>query len=118
MSDGGVGLATEREIRGVIDRGIALMVAHHEDDGMPGAETRMAAEMLTIAARVEGMDLGGGDTDRLILGPIEDELVARYGLETGCRLQAAFIAAFEEAGCRLYAEAVGAFEGVPYLLAS
>jgi hypothetical protein len=118
MSDGGVGLATEWEIRGVIDRCIALMVAHHEDDGMPGAETRTAAEMLTIAARVEGMDLGCGDTDRLILEPIEGELVTRYGLEAGGRLHAEFIDAFEEAGCRLYAEAVGAFEGVPYLLAS
>jgi hypothetical protein len=111
-------LATEWELRGVIDRGIALMVAHHEDGGMPGAETRMAAEMLTIAVWVEGMDLGGGDTDRLILGPIEGELVARYGPEAGRRLHAAFIEAFEEAGLRLYAEAVGASEGVPYLLAS
>ncbi len=78
----------------------------------------MAAEMLTIAAWVEGMDLGGGDTDRLILGPIEGELVDRYGIEAGGRLYAEFIAAFEEAGCRLYAEAVGAFEGVPSLIAS
>jgi hypothetical protein len=64
------------------------------------------------------MDLGCGDTDRLILGPIEGELVARYGPETGGRLHAEFIGVFEEAGCRLYAEAVGASEGVPYLLAS
>jgi hypothetical protein len=105
-------------MRGVIDRCIALMVAHHENDGMPEAEAMRAAEMLTIAAWVEGMDLGCGDTDRLILGPIEGELVARYGPETGGRLHAEFIEAFEEAGCRLYAEAVGAFEGVPDLLAS
>jgi hypothetical protein len=94
------------------------MVAHHEDDGMPGAETVMAAEMRTIAAWVEGMDLGGGDTDRLILEPIEDELVARYGPEAGGGLAAEFLEAFEEAGGRLYAESVGASEGVPYLLAS
>lgn len=112
MSDGGVGLATEWELREVIDHCISLMVAHHEDDGMPEAETLMAAEMLTIAAWVEGMDLAGGDTDRLILEPIEDELVARYGLEAGGRLSAEFIEAFEDAGCRLYAEAVGTFEGV------
>jgi hypothetical protein len=118
MSNGGVGVATEWELREVIDRCISLIVAHYEDDGMPGAETMMAAEMLTVAAWVEGMDLAGGDTDRLILGPIEDELVARYGLETGGRLSAEFIEAFEEAGCRLYAEAVGSSEGVPYLLAS
>ena len=85
---------------------------------MPEAEAMRAAEMEIIAAWVEGMDLGGGDTDRLILGPIEDELVARYGPETGSRLYAEFIEAFEEAGCRLYAEAVGAFEGVPYVLVS
>ena len=85
---------------------------------MPEAGAMMAAEMETIAAWVEGMDLGGGDTDRLILGPIEGELIARYGLETGGRLSGEFLAAFEEAGCRLYAEAVGAFEGVPCLLAS
>ena len=85
---------------------------------MPEAGPMRAAEMETIAAWVEGMDLGGGDTDRLILGPIEDELVARHGPEAGGGLSAEFIEAFEEAGCRLYAEAVGAFEGVPYLLAS
>ena len=51
-------MATEWEIREVIDRCISLVVAHHEDDGMPGAESMMAAEMLTIAAWVEGMDLG------------------------------------------------------------
>jgi hypothetical protein len=118
MSNGGVGVATEWELREVIDRCISLVVAHHEDDGMPEAEAMMAAEMETLAAWVEGMDLGCGDTDRLILEPIEGELVARYGLETGGGLHAEFIAAFEEAGCRLYAEAVGAFEGVPYLLAS
>jgi hypothetical protein len=94
------------------------MVAHHEDDGTPGAGAMRAAEMETIAAWVEGMDLGCGDTDRLILEPVEGELVARYGPETGGRLNAEFIEAFEEAGCRLYAEAVGASEGVPYLLAS
>ena len=111
-------VATEWELREVIDRCISLMVAHHEGDRMPEAEAMMAAEMETIAAWVEGMDLGCGDTDRLILEPIEDELVARYGSEAGGRLYADFIEAFEEAGCRLYAEAVGAFEGVPYLLAS
>lgn len=111
-------MATQWELREVIDHCIILMVAHHEDDGMPEAEARMAAEMLTIAAWVEGMALAGGDTDRLILEPIEDELVARYGLETGGRLHAEFLAAFEEAGCRLYAESVGVSGGVPYLLAS
>ena len=85
---------------------------------MPGAEALMAAEMETIAAWVEGMDLGCGDTDRLILEPIEGELVARYGWETGDRLFTEFIEAIEGAGCRLYAEAVGASEGVPYVLAS
>ena len=85
---------------------------------MPEAEALMAAEMETIAASVEGMDLGCGDTDRLILEPIEGELVARYGPEAGGRLHAEFIEALEEAGCRLYAETVGAFEGVPYLLVS
>jgi hypothetical protein len=111
-------VATEWELREVIDRCISLMVAHHEGDGMPEAEAMMAAEMETIAAWVEGIDLGCGDTDRLILEPIEGELVARYGPETGGRFHAEFIEAFEEAGCRLYAEAVGAFEGVPYLLVS
>ena len=111
-------MTTEWELREVIDRCISLMVAHHEDDGIPEAEAMIAAEMETIAARVEGMDLGGGDTDRLILEPIEGELVARYGSETGVRLYAEFIEALEQAGCRLYAEAVGAFEGVPYLLVS
>ena len=85
---------------------------------MPEAEATRAAEMEAIAAWVEGMDLGSGDTDRLILGRIEGELIARYGVETGGRLSAEFLAAFEEAGCRLYAEAVGAFEGVPCLLGS
>jgi hypothetical protein len=111
-------VATAWELREVIDRCISLMVAPHEDDGMPGADTVMAAEMLTIAAWVEGMDLGGGDTDRLILEPIEDELVARHGPEAGADLSAEFIEAFEEAGGRLYAESVGACEGVPYLVAS
>jgi hypothetical protein len=101
----------------MIDRCISLTVAHH-DHGMPEAEAMMAAELEIIAAWVEGMDLGCGDTDRLILEPIEGELVARYGMEAGSRLYAEFIEAFEEAGCRLYAGAVGAFEGVPYLLAS
>ncbi len=85
---------------------------------MPESEAMMAAEMESIAAWVEGMDLGCGDTDRLILGPIEGEWVARYGPETGARFHAEFIEAFEEAGCRLYAEAVGAFEGETYLLTS
>jgi hypothetical protein len=111
-------VAGEWELREVIDRCIRLVVAHHEDDGMPEAEPMMAAEMEIIAAWVEGMDLGCGDTDRLILEPIEGELVNRYGPEPGDRLHAEFIEAFEEAGCRLYAEAVGASEGVPYLLAS
>jgi hypothetical protein len=118
MSDGGDGVATEWELREVIDRCISLMVAHHEDEGMPEAEAMRAAEMEAIAAWVEGMDLRSGDTDRLILEPIEGELVARYGMATGGRLHAEFIEALEEAGCRLYTEAVGAFEGVPYLLAS
>jgi hypothetical protein len=111
-------VATEWELREVIDRCISLMVAHHEGDGMPETEAMMAAEMETIAAWVEGIDLGCGDTDRLILEPIEGELVARYGSETGGRLYAEFIEALEEAGCRLYAVTVGAFEGVPYLLVS
>jgi hypothetical protein len=64
------------------------------------------------------MDLGGGDTDRLILEPIEDELVARYGPAAGGGLSAAFLEAFEGAGGRLYAESVGACESVPYLVAS
>jgi hypothetical protein len=127
MSDGGVGVATEWELREVIGRCISLIVAHHEDDWMPEAEAMMAAQMETIAAWVEGMDLGCGDTDRLlgcgdtdrlILEPIEGELVARYGWETGGRLHAEFIEAFEVAGCRLYAESVGASEGLPYVLAS
>jgi hypothetical protein len=118
MSDGGVEVAAEWELREAIDRCISLVVAHHEDDGMPEAGAMRAAEMEAIAARVEGLDLGCGDTDRLILEPIEDELVARYGPEAGGGLHAEFLAAFEEAGCRLYAEAVGAFEGVPYLFAS
>ena len=111
-------MATESELREVIDRSISLVVAHHEDAGMPEAEAMRAAEMEIIAAWVEGMDLGCGDTDRLILGPIEGGLVARYGPETGGRLHAEFIEALEEAGCRLYTEAVGAFEGLPFLLAS
>src|SRR6516165_6824599 len=118
MSDGGVGVATECELREAIDRCISLIVAHHEDDRMPEAEAMMAAQMEAIAAWVEGMDLGCGDTDRLILEPIEGELVARYGPETAGRLHAEFIEAFEEAGCRLYAEAVGASGGLPYVLAS
>ena len=111
-------MATEWELREVIDRCISLIVAYHEDDGMREAEAMMAAQMEAIAAWVEGMDLGCGDTDRLILEPIGGELVARYGPGAGGRLHAEFIEAFEEAGCRLYAEAVGAFEGVPYVLVS
>jgi hypothetical protein len=111
-------VATEWELQEVIDRCISLVVAHHEDDGMPEVEAMRAAEMETIAAWIEGMDLRGGDTDRLILEPIEGELVARYGVKTGGRLHAEFIEALEEAGCRLYTEAVGAFEGLPFLLAS
>src|SRR5262249_61117687 len=100
MSDGGVGVATEWELREVIDRCISLIVAHHEDDGMPEAEAMMAAQMETIAAWVEGMDLGCGDTDRLILEPIEGKRGAPYGWEAGGRLRAGGVEAVGESASR------------------
>ena len=84
--------ATERQVQETIARCVSAMVDYH-DNGR--SDERMAAEVRLIAGFVEELELSRSGVDWRILGPVEDELVGRFGVAIGCSLIVRFIKAFD-----------------------
>jgi hypothetical protein len=83
---------TERQVQETIGRCVSAMVDYH-DNGR--ASERMVAEVQLVAGFVEELDLSMGGANWRIIGPVEDELIARFGREIGARLIAEFVKAFD-----------------------
>ncbi|MCA1685022.1 MAG: hypothetical protein LC745_03370 [Planctomycetia bacterium] len=91
-------MATDRQVQETIAQCLATMARYHEGGRTRCATTLMIAEVQALAAWVLEMDLREGEAVEVILGPVEAELLARYGSELGVRLSADFHKAFEDFG--------------------
>jgi len=87
-------MATERQVQELIARCVGIAVIYHNCGRTPKAEALMAAEVQALAGAVGGWGLSGEVTEEVFLRPVEGELIARYGPESGGRLNAEVVAAF------------------------
>ena len=87
---------TERQLQETVARCVSIMVYFHNDpERTPKTKERMVAEVQVVAGWVAEMGLKPGQTDELILRPVEAELFARYGHELGLRLNRMFLEAID-----------------------
>lgn len=70
------------------------MVFHHNVRKTPKGKAQTVAELGAIAGMVKEFELRAGEVNDRILGPVESELVTRYGREVGGDLYADFAKAF------------------------
>ncbi len=77
------------------------MRRYHGGERTDEARALMIAEIHTVVGFLLELNLPEGATERGILGPMDDYLLARYGHEVGRRLNAEFLDAFEEVGMPL-----------------
>ena len=86
--------ADERQLRETIARCVSCMVFHHNVRKTPKGKAQTVAELGAIADMVRDIELRAGEVNDRILGPVEAELVTRYGREVGGDLYADFAKAF------------------------
>src|SRR4051812_42543057 len=90
-------MSIERQVQETIAQCVGIGVFYHNLGGLT-TKTRamMLAEFRTVAAKVKELGLGPKATGERLLGPVEAELIARYGIEVGRKINAEFLRAFEE----------------------
>ena len=88
-------MSIEREARELVARCVSIMVCHLYSERTPEADDGMRADVRAVAACAAGLGDGPFDVEGLILRPVEDELLARFGHEAGVRLNGVFRDAFE-----------------------
>lgn len=86
--------ANERQIQETIARCVSCMVFHYNVKKTPKGKAQTVAELGAIAEMVKEFELRAGEVNDRILGPVESELVTRYGREVGGDLYADFAKAF------------------------
>jgi hypothetical protein len=87
-------MPTEREIDETIARCVSIMVCYHKVETDARARASMVTAVQVVAAWALEMNLGSDETAVRILGPVERELLIRYGHESGTRVTATFLRAF------------------------
>jgi hypothetical protein len=84
-----------RQARESVARCVAAMVRYHDDGRSWASHERMVAEVQAVAGFVEELGLTRGAVVAGIFGPVEAELVGRFGPEPGARLVGECVYAFE-----------------------
>ena len=87
-------MATERQVQEAVARCVATMVLYHNEKRTRHTTIMMTAEVRATAAGVSELDLGHDQADKRVIRPVEGELVARYGPDTGRKLYNDFVKAF------------------------
>jgi hypothetical protein len=82
-------------VQEAVARFFSILVEYHDAVRTPAARSQMVAEVRAVVEGIVVMGLGIGETDSLVLRPVEAELLARYGPEVGTRINAEFVEAFE-----------------------
>jgi hypothetical protein len=82
--------ATERDIQEVIARCVAGIVYYRNSQKTPQLEEQMATDAASVAAWLQRSGLQAAEVDAQVLRPVEAEVIARFGRETGLRLSSAF----------------------------
>ena len=94
----------DQQIRAVIARGVSIMICYRRDTENPRVKCEMIARAESLGGLVDELAMCPSELDRLILRPVKDELMVRYGPDIGPKLYAEFLAAFDD-GLRLHHEA-------------
>ncbi len=90
-------MATERQVQETIARCAAIMVYFENSTRSPKTKAMMVAEVHTVAGRILDLGLEAAEAERRILREVKSELLSRYGLPGGGRLNTAFSKAFATA---------------------
>jgi hypothetical protein len=88
-------MATERQIQETIARCVSCMDFYVNSYETRWSRAVMSAEIQTVASLVTQWGWSSQATDDSILGPVQAELIARYGPEAGGILNTEFVGAFQ-----------------------
>ena len=88
-------MVTDRSIQEAIARCVSAMTGYQNSELSGASSDLMAAEIQMVVAWAEEMGLTEMGIDRLILRPVEAELIARFGDEEGPRLLDEFLDVFD-----------------------
>lgn len=91
----GSGMTTDRQFREIISRCVSTMVFYHDSVRSCEVVRWVLQEVRDIAVEVADLGLEGEEAYQLILRPVEDDLIRRYGHEVGPRISGRFIDEFE-----------------------
>ncbi len=91
-------MATERQIQEAVALGVSALVCYHNSVPSPKATKQMVVDVRRLAGIVERLGLNAAEVEKLIVRPLEGELLDRYGSEEGFRLLGEFTDAFGGAG--------------------
>jgi hypothetical protein len=84
---------TDREVQETIARCVSALVFYRNSKKTRVVEEQLDADAGVLAAWVKQAGLTARDVDALVLGPLEAELVARFGAEAGGGLCGVFVKA-------------------------
>jgi len=93
MSTKTYGTVDEREVRERLSRCVSTMVFYRADGRSRSSLRLLRDEVGSLAAWASRSELGE-DLDAEVLGPLEGELVVRYGDKDGRKLHREFLKAF------------------------
>jgi hypothetical protein len=89
------GVAIDRQLWETISRCVLTMVFYHDAVRSSEVARWVIEEIRVVVDLVNGWGIKSNEAYLSILGPVEDELVLRYGYEVGSRLAGKFIDEFE-----------------------
>jgi hypothetical protein len=91
-------MATERQIQETVAQCVSCMVCYVNSGKTPQVKRVMTAELQETAPFITQWGVSDSAIDDSLLGPIEDELVARYGPVEGIKLSKEFAGFFPSTG--------------------
>lgn len=89
-------MKTDRRVDEAIARCVSIMVYHHNAERADEPDATLNEDIRGIVLDPKLRRLDDDDLDRLILAPVRDELVARYGHEVGPRLCSLLVCRLDE----------------------
>lgn len=89
-----VSAGVDRALEETVARCVGIVVYHH-NERTSRASGAMASEVRAAVGWLTATGLGIDAIDRRVVGPVESELIARYGPEAGCRLYQEFVRSFD-----------------------
>lgn len=104
-------MASERTVREVIDRSLAIVGRYHDAGGTDRGRALLYAEVATIVSSLVESRITQAVAEERIVRPVIAAIIARYGQELGRRLHIEYLDNFDQAWAQAVHPAVAGSYG-------